>query len=206
MIANNDNTAADHLIHFLGRKRVEMAQKEMRVAHPELNVPFLTNSEYIAFKASAPGDLVSDYVDGSTTDRRAILANQVPSIFVDDMDVAMLTIPKTVGTIGWFASMTDLCNIMNYLHVQSMKPGMDQLTDILFTDAGPLIRPDQWAHAGIMIECNDPGASGAVEILQRIDGRWFVIAGVLNDSTNAIQVNPMGIDFISPLRLLAKTP
>jgi hypothetical protein len=54
-----------------------------------------------------------------------------------------------------------------------------------------------------LIEYNDPGVYGAVELLQRSDGRWFVIAGLLNDSTASISADPMGIDFFSALRFLA---
>ncbi len=204
MISENDNTAAGHLIHFLGRKQVELAQAAMGHSEPDRNVPFLTTNEFIALKASAPPEMVKSYVNGSTAERRAILANDVPSVFVDDMDVAMLTIPSDVDTVGWFASPTDLCSATGFLHEKSDEPGMTPLSQILLTDNGPWLGGDEWPHAGVMIEFNDPGVYGAIELLQRSDGRWFVIAGLLNDSINSIQGNPIGIDLMPALHLLAQ--
>ena len=42
MISISDNTAADHLIHFLGRGAVQAQTRRFGIADPEANEPFLT--------------------------------------------------------------------------------------------------------------------------------------------------------------------
>jgi len=56
MISISDNTAADHLLHLLGRPAVEAAQRAMGHATPERNVPFLATHEMFQLKAKGHAD------------------------------------------------------------------------------------------------------------------------------------------------------
>jgi hypothetical protein len=203
MIQSQDRTAASHLLNFLGRQQVESVQLDMGLVHPELNQPFLSPQEFLTLKASASEVLVHSYIVGSADERRDLLKSEVPSVFVDDMDVAAMTAPKNVDSIGWFASMSDLCNAMHFLHEAGQKPGMGPLATILLDNNGPFIGTPEWPRGGIVGAIEEPGVSGSIWLVQRGDGRWFVIAGVFNDSTHSLSSTPVGAEFFPALRLLS---
>ena len=57
MISISDNTAADHLIHRLGRRAVEAQMTRFGMARPLLDTPFLTTRELFVLKGSADRSL-----------------------------------------------------------------------------------------------------------------------------------------------------
>jgi hypothetical protein len=202
MILDDDSTAMDYLIQFLGREQVEAVQSTMGHDNPALNTPFLTNREFIALKASAPENLRSTYINSAPDQRRQLLESEVPAIVVDDMDVAMLTVPNDVDGTGWLASVSELCDAMLFLHEQSQKPGMEPLGGILLDDNGPMIGSPPWIHGGIFGEDDDPGVTGSVWLVQNEDGRWFVLAGVVNDTKQSVQSHPLDLAMIPVLMML----
>ena len=73
MIANSDNTAADMLIHLVGRAAVQ-AQDRQWSAHAALNVPFLTTREAFLLKDLYPA-LAQRYLSLAPGQRAAFLAS-----------------------------------------------------------------------------------------------------------------------------------
>ena len=79
MIAVSDNTAADHLIHRLGRSDVEAGLETMGMTFVRPDLPFLTTREMFALKLSAPDALRSAYVAAAPQARRVLLTARRPS-------------------------------------------------------------------------------------------------------------------------------
>src|SRR5262249_7875441 len=50
MISISDNTATDHLLHLLGRRRVEEQMKAMGHSKPAVNRPFLSTRELVLLR------------------------------------------------------------------------------------------------------------------------------------------------------------
>ena len=74
MISQSDNTAADHLLHLLGREQVENQQRVVGNTHFARNLPFLTTRELFALKTPANAALAARYQTGPTAVRRDVLA------------------------------------------------------------------------------------------------------------------------------------
>ena len=59
MISQSDNTAADRLLHLLGRERVESRTRVAGNTHVARNTPFLTTREMFALKTPADSDALA---------------------------------------------------------------------------------------------------------------------------------------------------
>src|SRR5699024_4209612 len=73
MISISDNTAADHLIHFLGRDAVERQLVRFGNHHRRANTPFLTTRELFALKSVAYPGMANGYLALPRPARSAML-------------------------------------------------------------------------------------------------------------------------------------
>ena len=78
MISISDNTAADHLIHFLGRRAVERQQRRFGMKRPRVNEPFLTTRELFQLKLNDYPSLAVPYEHLDREDRRDTLPADIP--------------------------------------------------------------------------------------------------------------------------------
>jgi beta-lactamase class A len=104
MISLSDNTAADGLIHLVGREAVE--------ALAPRNRPFLTTRELFILKSNANAELRRRWSEGDEAARRAMLddiaALPLPAIS-DLMSVSILD-------IDWFFTPGELCDLLKAVH------------------------------------------------------------------------------------------
>jgi len=98
MIAESDNTATDHLIHRLGRERVEV--------YAYANVPLLTTRAAFVIKANP--DLARRWRESSASERRKIVADAerrpLPT-------VRQLFAAPPAPEVEWFYSVRELCEL-----------------------------------------------------------------------------------------------
>ena len=80
MISISDNTAADHLIHLLGRERVEANLTEMGMTDPSKNAPFLLTRDMVVLKATGNDALAKSYLAADAAGRRTLLDGTVASM------------------------------------------------------------------------------------------------------------------------------
>lgn len=184
MIAVSDNTATDHLIHRLGRSDVEAGLETMGMTFVRPDLPFLTTREMFALKLSAPDSLRSAYVAAAPQARRVLLRR------VDRLPVTLdksfgWTTPRDIDSLEWFASPADLVRAMVYLGDAARRPGLTPIRSILARNPG--ITPDvvTWRYVAFK-GGSEPGVLSLVSLLERSDGRVFVLALVLNDPDHAI--------------------
>ena len=131
MISISDNTAADMLIHLVGRSAVQ-AQDRQWSAHAALNVPFLTTRELILLKFVDPL-LADQYLRLAPGQRAAFLATAVDPLPLSQAELQNLPYasPTDIDTIEWFASPNDICRAFAGLQQLASQPRLAPLGSIL---------------------------------------------------------------------------
>jgi beta-lactamase class A len=184
MISVSDNTAADHLIHRLGRAAVEAELAALGNHSVARNEPFLTTREMFALKLAAPASLRDAFAAGDTAVRERLL----PRVDVLTPTLAQAsgwTQPRSIDSIEWFASPADLAHAISALETQSREPGLAPLRQILAINPGLQLDPATWSYVGYK-GGSEPGVISTTWYLERSDGRTFVLSIILNDSTAEI--------------------
>jgi beta-lactamase class A len=179
MISISDNTAADQLLHTLGRSQVEAMLAPMGHTQPGRNQPFLSTAEMFQLKYGGP-DRLAAYLAATPDGRRAMLAKLPQSV-----DQAALTnftsAPRDVDTLEWFASAHDLCAALAWFQpaahatartVLAINPGLPSLTS-------------QWDYVGYK-GGSEPGVLSGNFLLRSSKGRWFAVSGIWNNPRAAV--------------------
>ena len=198
MIAISDNTATDHLIHHVGRRKVE-AWMARHHGQPELNVPFLTAREFFGLKYGNDQELLQRYVLATETDRRTILQKAAlaePIGFPSETPVA-------IDTVEWFASTDETCLLLFALREMDGVAESTELMSVLTTRRrGIRLGPDHWkvvAYKG----GRETGVLNLSWLLQRYDGRWYAVSATFNDSSEDIAEEQTSGLAVAAIRLLA---
>ncbi len=205
MIADSDNTATDHLIDYLGRERVEAAQVAFGHEAPEMNTPFLTTHELFAFKIAVSPERIDSYLAASDHDQRRILANEVDPIPLSETYWGDWVGPKRIESLEWFASATEICRALATLHTMSSEPGLEPIKAILSLNRGGALDPAIWPYAGFK-GGYEAGVYNMTWLLQRADGRFFVLTAGFNDPVNYVDQGTVGALMLHAANLLARTP
>lgn len=184
MISISDNTAADHLIHRLGRANVEKNLSAMGMVDPSRTTPFLTARDMFVLKATGNADLAKAYLAADAAGRRALLDGRVASTPIAGADLADWAAPRQIDTLEWFASTTDLCAAMATLRDVGSRPGMGPVLDALAVNAGMPVDIVRWPYVGFK-GGSEPGVLQLTWLLRRADDRWFVLAITLDDPADA---------------------
>jgi beta-lactamase class A len=203
MIAASDNTAADHLIHRLGRPAVEAELTAMGMHAPQLDMPFLTTRELFALKLSAPPPLRDAYAGGTAAQRQRLLA-RIDALPLSLADATAWTAPREVSTIEWFASPADLARAMIALQAAALRPGLAPVRQILARNPGIALDKKTWSYVAYK-GGSEPGVLSLTWLLTRRDGRSFVLSIVLNDTEKAIDEAGAVNVAEGAVNLLAKT-
>lgn len=183
MIQTSDNSATDHLLFHVGRNQVEAFQSVMGHGDPSVNIPFIGAREAMTLKFIDPA-LGARYAAADLAGRRAILANDVPSIPWNASLLPSATDPPVlIDTVEWFASAEEICAALSELHAMSNEAGLAPIRDSL---ALTTFDPTTWPYVGFK-SGSEPGVSSAAHLLERCDGRWMAITAGFNDP-----VNPLG--------------
>lgn len=179
MISNSDNTAADHLIHRLGRDAVEGELSALGNRHEQRNRPFLTTREVFALKGTGYPAGAQRYLKLPAGQRGTALTG---------LDAAPLTgvapwrQPRDIDRIEWFASPTDMCAAFKGLSDRAAAPGQANVGHALSINDGgiqldPKTYPTVWFKGG-----SEPGVMSANFLAKASNGRTVVSSVMLSDS------------------------
>jgi beta-lactamase class A len=186
MISISDNTAADMLIHLVGRPAVQ-AQDRQWSGHAALNVPFLTTRELFLLKYW-PG-LAPQYLRLTPGQRAAYLATAVDPLQVSPAQLDNLGTPGSptdIDTIEWFASPDDLCRAFAGLRQLAAQPALAPLGDILSANDGGLgLDPAQWPTVWYK-GGSEPGVLTLGYLATNSKGQTFVVVAMLSDPSAAL--------------------
>ena len=186
MISMSDNTAADLLIHLVGRPAVQ-AQDRQWSDHAALNVPFLTTREFFLLKYAHPA-LADQYLRLAPAQRAAFLAFAVDPLPLSQTQLpsADTASPADIDTIEWFASPYDICRALAGLQQLAAEPGLVPLGPILSANSGgiglhPAKWPTVWYKGG-----SEPGVLTLGYLATNGNGQTFVVVAMLSDPAAAL--------------------
>lgn len=170
MIAFSDNTGTDHLIDLVGREAVERALSDHGMEDPGRNIPFLTTMELTALKLGPGAGLATQWMEADEAGRRAIL-EQISDIAPADIPLSEFDEPIHPDTVEWFATPQDMCRVLADLWAMG-----EPVTQILTINPG---LPDEEGNfESIAFKGgSEPGLVAMNWLVERPDGRRFVIAG-----------------------------
>jgi hypothetical protein len=183
MIEISDNTAADHLIDYLGRPAVEAAQTTTRHSNPAANIPWLMTRDMFVLKLALSASELDAYRTASVPEKRALL-DGYRDIPLDAARAAEWTEPRALD-LEWFATPLDLCNALGSLGARADFTPSSQLLEILGLNPGMMLDASQWSYIGYK-GGSEPGVLNMSWLLQRADGAWFSVILTLNVSTNVV--------------------
>lgn len=162
MFSLGDNTAADALIHLVGREAIQ--------PFAGANVPFLSTHDMFVLKGKQNAELLDRWREGTSSQRTAIAQlDRMPLPAAADLDTT-----STNLDVDWRYSNRQLCDLMS--HVQSLP-----LTGI---DPG-VAAPADWdrvSYAG----GSDWGAISMTTWLVAKDGKNFCVSATWNETDRAI--------------------
>lgn len=148
MIQKSDNTATDHMLFLAGRENVEQAMATMGHSDPACNVPLLSTRELTMLKFAYPHQQLDAYYAASVDERRRILAEEIAAIPYEALTDLDQTEPIEIDRVEWFATRDDLARTMAWLLVESQKPGLRQVAEILSLETPLPFDGETWPYVG----------------------------------------------------------
>jgi beta-lactamase class A len=178
MISISDNTATDHLIHFLGRDAVQAQLYRFGNSRPRSDIPFPTTREMFALKGFQYPKLADAYLASPRPLRTAELtaADQVPL-----SDIAIWQQPERIDQLEWFGSPDDICRAYAGLWRENARPGMSEIGAALSINNGgigfdPAAYPTVWYKGG-----SEPGVLTLNYLVRSASGQITVTSVMVSD-------------------------
>ncbi|MGE5723180.1 MAG: serine hydrolase [Sphingomonadales bacterium] len=178
MISQSDNTAADTMLHVLGRENVERLLPRLGIAAPDRLRPLLSTREAALLKVGPDSALTNRWIAASEADRRAMLAGPLAGQLPETIDLAKLAAaPTRIDTIEWFASTADLVRVMNWLRLHGDK----QALDILAINSGiSRALASEYSYVGYK-GGSEAGVINMTLLLRGKNGVWNAVSGSWNN-------------------------
>jgi len=176
MISVSDNTAADTLLHVLGREHVEQMMTVIGVADPARNRPLLSTLEAAAIK-TGPAPALNAWLQADEAGRRRLLTSDYAQVDAAGIDLARFTGNPLHLELEWYASAADLVRVMDWLR----RNADDTARAILGinTGLGPQLR-GAFAYIGYK-GGSEPGVLNLTWLVRNRAGAWQVITGSWNN-------------------------
>jgi beta-lactamase class A len=201
MISISDNTATDHLINRVGRDEVEDFA-ERHGSETGTNRPFLTTYELFKLKINADSALLQAYVSASEAERRALLRDPVARLPLPDPSEEPES-PTAIDQVEWFASASQLSRLMADLVEVGQRPGQNPVERALTRNPGfdwdrtiwPFVAYKGGSEAGVL---------NLTWMMERQDGRRFVMSLGVNDSQTPVDPDPVIMSVASAGKLLER--
>lgn len=185
MICQSDNTATDHLIAVAGREQVEQMLGLMGHHDPAANIPLLNTREWFAMRMRLDSDQISAYLAASVPERRRILQQEIDPIARTLTEDEPWPGPAESNRLEWFASAEDLGRAIAWLQPYVASGEMAPVANALSLNPGVPYPPDDWQYVGFK-EGYETGLKAMSWLLQRRDGRWFTLIGIIHDERQEI--------------------
>jgi hypothetical protein len=208
MIQRSDNTATDHLLFLLGRQKVEQRMATMGHHDPSLNRPLLATRELAILKFLYTDQELATYLAASDAGKREILANEKRGFaeleaYFEQHGVP--TTPTRIDTVEYFANRFDMCGTLMALHQMAKDWRLQPVAEAL-TLADPLgIDREDWIYVGFK-GGSELGVLAGNWLLQRKDGRLFVMSGAFNDRFKALDMGRIIEILQAAVKILFTTP
>jgi len=175
MISVSDNSAADMLLHALGRENVERMMATLGVGAAARNRPLLSTLEMAALK-TGPAATLNAWQQADEAGRRRMLAEYAGA------DPARIDIARFAGnplhidSVEWFASASDMVRVMDWFR----RNGDDTARAILAINPGVGQLRGELAYVGYK-GGSEPGVLNLTWLVRNRAGAWHAVTGSWND-------------------------
>lgn len=196
MMANQDTTAFDHLLNFVGRPAVESLKASDRqgpdgpgsvfgaAASPEN--PFLSTLDLYRLTCSVDATAIKRFASGDTALRRDMVEQTLPRTEVMFELFEVWAKPQELESVGWFATADELCRAGARIWRFGQDPAMRPATlDPIRAHDNPATDLSAFKYVGISAG-GVPGAFAGTWLYERLDGRVFVMTFLFNNPTNIL--------------------
>ncbi|MCA9309915.1 MAG: serine hydrolase [Phycisphaerales bacterium] len=176
MYATGDHSAFDHLLHHLGRERVESWLRGVH-SDPERMMPFLASRELAALKYAKDPALLERYAAADSPEaRRVILDRELHDVDLSALEARGWSTPREIERVGWFACTNDTCLVLARMVGQATRGELDLL------DAAPTLPFDRITWPRVVFKAGaEPGVLSVAMLLRRSDQRQFAVAFTTNN-------------------------
>jgi beta-lactamase class A len=183
MISISDNTAADMLIHLVGRSAVETQVRQWSRS-PELDVPFLTTREALLLHYVDYPELANAYSSRTPSQREAFLASSVDPLSFSAVQAS--TEPRDIDKIEWFGSPDDICHAFAGLRQLSHQSKLSPIASIFSVNKGGIgFALPQWTTIWFK-GGSEPGVLTLGYLATDSRGRTFVVSAMLSNADAAL--------------------
>lgn len=176
MISENDNTAADLLIDYITKQKIEKYISQHN-SNYVLNIPFLKTLEAIKLKKLP--SVAEKYFNLSYSQKINII-NSLKDTEID-FSKTNLNEPLFINSIEWFATPTDICKILDHIRILN-NPFVNSILESN--------RKFDTKSAGyIWTGFKDGYEAGVLTLnwlVQAKDNRYYCISMIINDSKKNI--------------------
>jgi beta-lactamase class A len=184
MISVSDNAATDALIRVLGRDAVE--EKLATIGHgaPDKALPILTTVEVFALKSNPA--LRTRFQKATEAQQRDLLTKEAAALQFDRIDMTALgSGPVAIDSIEWFASPSDIANLLNNIR----RTGNQTAFDVMAVNKGiSPVSAAKWQYLGYK-GGSEPGVASMSYLGQSKAGDWYVITGSWNNPAKEVDTN-----------------
>ncbi len=175
MISVSDNTAADTLLHTLGRDHVEQMMAAIGVSTAARNRPFLSTLEMAAIK-TGPATALNAWLQADEAGRRRMLGDYTTAD-AGRIDIARFTgNPIHIDAVEWFASAADMARVMDWLR----RNGDATTRAILAINTGLGRAAAGFDYVGYK-GGSEPGVLNLTWLIRTRAGAWHVVTGTWNN-------------------------
>lgn len=175
MISVSDNTAADTLLHLLGREHVEAMMARLGVQAAARNRPLLSTLEMAALK-TGPAAGLDAWRGADEAGRRRLLETVDASADASHIDISRFSGNPLGLDVEWYASPADLVRTMDWLR----RNGDAQAQGILAINSGLGPVAASFAYVGYK-GGSEPGVFNLTWLVQTRAGAWHVVTGGWNN-------------------------
>jgi beta-lactamase class A/ferredoxin len=171
MMAFSDNTAADLLLHALGRSAVEQAVLDLGHRDPALLRPFPSSRELFQLGWGDPA-LRAAWAGAAEAERRALLARVAGA----ELTVRTQDMADPVHQLGldWFVSAQDVASALIGLCHDAELDETGVIRTALTTNRGIPLDTGSWP-AVVFKGGSNPGVLAFCWLVEGVDGRRFVL-------------------------------
>jgi len=180
MISISDNTATDHLLHLLGRQRVESQFSVMGHSDPSIDRPLLSTRDMVELrdkKRNLPGREYQQLDEAARREFLKKLSAGKPDYDAIEFDTAAYLIAE------WYGTPHDLSLALAwiYRHTPADQPAHD-LRAVLTVEQKLPHDPAEWPFVGFKGGSEDQILAGNW-LLQNRNGRWYTMHLFWNNPT-----------------------
>ncbi len=172
MISISDNTATDHLLHLLGRERIERQMEVMGDRHAEWNIPLLSTREMTMLRDKKTGMLGRAYQELDVAGRRKFLAGHFQgSVDYDGLDFDA----GAYDVAEWYATPLDMAAALDWIknNTQEGQPA-GALRGVMAVETKLPHDEKQWPYVGFKGGSEDQLLAGNW-LLKNQNGKWYTL-------------------------------